>query len=269
MKHYLGIDIGSTATKVVVIDERKTILKIAVVPLGTGAKGAEKALQEVYSDGALQKSGLAMTIATGYGRRIFAEADNQISELSCHAKGVYHLFPEARTVIDIGGQDLKVIRLNSDGSMKRFIMNDKCAAGTGRFLESMCRVLNINIGELQNLDVEAKQVVPISNTCAVFAESEVISSLSSGKAVSDVVAGIHHMVAKKVAGLVKQMGGEPLMVMTGGVARNAGIVRAMEAELKTSLTLPPNPQITGALGAALYALDGAPPVNIERGGKND
>lgn len=249
----MGIDIGSASSKVVILKNGKEIVSGVVVSVGTGTTGPVRALEEALQIAGLSKTDISCTVATGYGRFNFPEADEQVSEITCHAKGVHLLVPSARTIIDIGGQDAKVIKLDENGHVMNFVMNEKCAAGTGRFLEVMARVLEVNIDELESLDEKSTDTVLISSTCTVFAESEVISQLSAGSPRSSVAAGIHDSVAKRVAGLVGRVGVVPDLIITGGVAQNAGVVRAMERVLKSSIIVAPNSQLTGALGAALIA----------------
>ncbi|NPV91136.1 MAG: 2-hydroxyglutaryl-CoA dehydratase [Firmicutes bacterium] len=249
----MGIDIGSSSSKVVILEDGKKIAGEAVIPVGTGTSGPTRALDEALKRAGLTLDDIAWTVATGYGRMTFGAANEQISEISCQAKGVHHLLPAARTIIDIGGQDAKAIQLDDQGFVTKFVMNEKCAAGTGRFLEVMARVLECEVSQLAQIAEEAAQVVTISSTCTVFAESEVISQLAAGRSRADVVAGIHQSVARRVAGLVGRVGLVPQVVLTGGVAKNAGVVKALEQELKTPITIAPMPQITAALGAALYA----------------
>ncbi|NLB52412.1 MAG: 2-hydroxyglutaryl-CoA dehydratase, partial [Syntrophomonadaceae bacterium] len=203
----------------------------------------------------IERSDISKLVVTGYGRMTFPDADEQISEITCHAKGVHFLVPNARTIIDIGGQDAKVIKLDNQGYVSNFVMNEKCAAGTGRFLEVMARVLEIDVSRLGELGEQAENIVPISSTCTVFAESEVISQLAAGKHIPDIVAGIHQSVARRVAGLTGRVGLTPQVVMTGGVAKNIGVVKAMEKELKVPIIVAPRSQLTGALGAALIAFE--------------
>ncbi len=184
----------------------------------------------------------------------YSDADKQISELSCHARGVNFIIPETRTIIDIGGQDAKVLKLDNNGRLLNFLMNDKCAAGTGRFLDVMAKIIEVDVSELGSISMNSQNEVSISSTCTVFAESEVISHLSENAKIEDIVAGIHTSVAKRVSSLVKRIGVQRNVVMVGGVARNSGIVRAMAREINTEIIVPDIPQLTGALGAALYAL---------------
>lgn len=254
----LGIDIGSTATKVVVLDDDAQVAASAIYGLGAGTSGADKALAEAFSHAGLSWDDIACTVATGYGRQRFERANKQVSELSCHAKGMAHLLPGTRTILDIGGQDAKALRLTPDGMLENFVMNEKCAAGTGRFLDVMARVLESDVSNLGELDAQSQAEVSISSTCTVFAESEVISHLAAGESIPDIVAGIHTSVAKRTAGLVRRLGAvEAPVSMSGGVARNAGVVRALERELGAPVSVPEDCQLCGALGAALYALDRA------------
>ena len=192
------------------------------------------------------------TVGTGYGRgRVEAEAT--MSELSCHAMGAHALFPAAKTVVDIGGQDLKALHIAPDGTLEDFLMNDKCAAGTGRFLEVMAGVLQVSVSELEALGQEAKAIAAISSTCTVFAESEAISRLSENVPIPDLVAGIHASVAARASSLARRLGLRTPVVMTGGVARNGGVVKALSEALGTEVSVSPLSQLCGAYGAAIFA----------------
>lgn len=249
----LGIDIGSAATKGVILRDGHKIVSSVKIASGTGTKGAERVMNQLFLESGLTQEDITATVATGYGRNQFEGADKQISELSCHARGVSFLAPGARTVIDIGGQDAKTIKLNTKGKMAEFVMNEKCAAGTGRFLDVMANVLETTVDQLGDLDSQAVEALSISSTCTVFAESEVISHLSNGKQTADIIRAIHQSVAKRTCGLARRIGIEPNVAMTGGVAQNKGVVRALEQELGLPITVPRNPQIVGALGAAILA----------------
>lgn len=253
----LGIDVGSASSKAVILKDGKDIVAAEVVQVGTGSSGPQRALDKAFEVSGLNKEDISYTVATGYGRFNFPDADKQISEISCHAKGIYFLVPTARTIIDIGGQDAKAIRLDDKGGIKQFFMNDKCAAGTGRFLEVMARVLETTLDEMAELDEQATDTAPISSTCTVFAESEVISQLSNGVSRNNIIKGVHLSVASRACGLAYRGGLEKDVVMTGGVAKNAGVVRAVAGVLKTDVIVAPNPQTTGALGAALFAYEAA------------
>lgn len=260
----LGIDIGSASSKVVIIDETKNIVAQAVVAAGTGTSGTTRVLDEVFMKSGLRWDDIAKTVATGYGRIAFQHADKQISEITCHAIGVHHLIPSVRTIIDIGGQDVKAMSITSDGMVAKFNMNDKCAAGTGRFLEVMSKILETEVGNLGKLSGQADSVVTISSTCTVFAESEVISRLSSGVKPANIAAGIHQSVARRVSSLALRVGVTPDVVLTGGVAKNEGIVKALSQELNVPIIVSKDCQITGALGAALIALNEAIYAEPER-----
>lgn len=254
--YYAGIDSGSTSTDVVILDKNREIISSVIMPTGAGAaNGAERALEEALKQAKLNREDLDAVVTTGYGRTAISDGDKSITEITCHARGAHFLDPRVRTVVDIGGQDSKVIRLNEDGSVKNFVMNDKCAAGTGRFLDVMAKVLEVDINELAELSEKATEKVSISSTCTVFAESEVISQLSKGVKKENIIAGIHDSIASRVAGLAKRAGIEDDLVMVGGVADNYGIVRAIEEHLGHRIIVPKNAQLTGALGAALYAMD--------------
>jgi predicted CoA-substrate-specific enzyme activase len=252
---YMGIDIGSSSSKAVIVNKNHQVLARAVINTGTGTRGPEKVVEMVLESAKLSPEDILFRVVTGYGRMMYDKADRQITEISCHARGVAHLVPEARTVIDIGGQDAKIIRLDTSGRVENFVMNDKCAAGTGRFIEVMARILDCPIEHLAELSRRATEEIAISSTCTVFAESEVISQLASGAKRENVAKGAHHSVAMRVAGLGGRIGIKPIVVMTGGVALNSEIVAALAAEIGYSIVVAENPQTIGALGAALYASD--------------
>ena len=249
----MGVDVGSASSKVVILEDGIRVVTEKVVQLGTGSSGPQRVLEEALEASGLRMEDMARVVATGYGRFSFEGADRQVSEISCHAKGIYHLVPSARTIIDIGGQDVKGIAIDADGTVLNFAMNDKCAAGTGRFLDVMARVLEVEVSDLGRLGAMSKKQVGISSTCTVFAESEVISQLSMGTDKCDIIAGIHRSVAHRVTGLAHRIGVVPDVVMTGGVAQNQGVVDALEAELGVKICTSPLTQYNGALGAALMA----------------
>ena len=241
--YVLGLDVGSASSKVVILDDDKNIVSSSVVQVGTGSSGPSRALNEALGKVNLTLDDMKKIVATGYGRYSFERADKQISEISCHAKGIFHLVPTARTIIDIGGQDAKAIHLDDNGMVSQFFMND--------------RVLEINITDMADYDSRATEVVNVSSTCTVFAESEVISHLSNNIPKENIIAGIHASVASKACGLAYRAGLADDIVMSGGVAQNAGVVRAISRELRRPVIVAPNPQIAGALGAALFAYDEA------------
>lgn len=254
---YLGIDIGSSSSKAALINEKKELVAVSVINMGTGTKGPEDVINNVLKEAKINKDDIAYTIATGYGRVTFRDADSQITEISCHAKGVSFLMDGIKTIIDIGGQDAKVIKIDENGQVKNFIMNEKCAAGTGRFLEVMARVLGCDISELSDLADKSTTDIPISSVCTVFAESEVISRLASGTAIEDVSKGAHLSIAKRIVGMCNRVGYEPAIAMTGGVALNDNMVKVLSHELKCEVTAAPHTQGAGAIGAALFAFEKA------------
>ena len=253
----LGIDVGSTASKCIMLKDGSEIVAKSLIDVGAGTSGPQRAISMVLENAGMSKEDIAYTLATGYGRNSLMEiADKQMSELSCHARGAFFLFPDVHTVIDIGGQDVKVLHIEN-GTMTNFQMNDKCAAGTGRFLDVMARVLEVKVTDLGALDAMSQKKVGISSTCTVFAESEVISQLAMGTDKCDIIAGIHRSVAHRVTGLAHRIGVVPSVVMTGGVAQNSGVVTALKEELGCPIHTSPLTQYNGALGAALFAYQAA------------
>ena len=249
----LGIDIGSTASKCVMLADGKELVAKSLIAVGAGTSGPQRAIEEVLKTAGKTREEMSFILATGYGRNsLEGFADHQMSELSCHAKGASFLFPEVRTVIDIGGQDVKILRVEN-GAMTNFQMNDKCAAGTGRFLDVMARVLEVDVNDLGTLGAKSTKYVGISSTCTVFAESEVISQLAQDTDKCDIINGIHQSVAGRVAGLAHRVGVQDQVVMTGGVAQNQGVVTALEEQLGHKIHTSPLTQYVGALGAALFA----------------
>ncbi len=249
----LGIDIGSTASKCVMLADGKDIVAKTLIAVGAGTSGPQRAIDAVLEAAGKTREQIAFVLATGYGRNsLEGFADHQMSELSCHAKGAAFLFPQVRTVIDIGGQDVKILRVEN-GAMTNFQMNDKCAAGTGRFLDVMARVLEVEVNDLGTLGAQSTKDVAISSTCTVFAESEVISQLAQGTDKRDIINGIHQSVAGRVAGLAHRVGVQDDVVMTGGVAQNSGVVNALQEQLGHTIHTSPLTQYVGALGAALFA----------------
>lgn len=249
----LGIDIGSTASKCVMLKNGRDIVAKSLISVGAGTSGPQRAIEEVLSNAGMTREDMDYVLATGYGRNSLPDiADKQMSELSCHARGAAFLFPNVRTVIDIGGQDVKVLHVEN-GNLVNFQMNDKCAAGTGRFLDVMARVLEVKVEELGALSARSTKQVAISSTCTVFAESEVISQLAQETDKCDIINGIHHSVANRVVGLAHRVGVQDDIVMTGGVAQNTGVVSALEEGLGHKINVSPLTQYNGALGAALFA----------------
>jgi predicted CoA-substrate-specific enzyme activase len=252
-QYFAGVDIGSTMTKVVIMNQ--TTLASVIGPTGPEhRKLANRVMEEALAKAKLAFDEITYVVATGYGRVNVPFADKQITEISCHARGVGHLLPEVRTVIDIGGQDSKGIKLK-EGRAVDFVMNDKCAAGTGRFLEVTAESLGVSLEEMGKLSLEAKNRVGISSTCTVFAAQEVVAKLSEGAALADIIAGLHEAIATRVYGMVRRLKIEREVALTGGGAKNIGLVKALEAKLGFPVLVPPEPLLTGAIGAALLGKD--------------
>lgn len=247
----LGIDIGSASSKAVILENGTRIVRSLAVQAGTGTSGPGRVMNELFQGADFTIKDMNRIVATGYGRFSVKEADKQISEITCHARGIFFLHPAARTIIDIGGQDAKAISLDAHGDIVKFFMNDKCAAGTGRFLEVMSRVLEISLDRMGEEHFKAKNPAKVSSTCTVFAESEVISLLSQDIAREDILYGVHESVASKACALANRAGIQDDVVMCGGVAQNAGVVDVISRILGKTITIVPNPQLSGALGAAL------------------
>ena len=256
MKYFGGCDVGSTYTKAVILDENGTIVADTTIKSKINARqSAEVAMQEVLEKAGLSSAkDLSYLIGTGYGRNKVPFADENISEISCHAMGVHVTDPKVKAIIDIGGQDVKGIAIDQDGTVKNFAMNDKCAAGTGRFYEAMARSFEMSLPEFSRLSLTAKNVIPITAQCTVFAESEVISLVGDGKAMEDIAAGIQMAVAKRCFVMAKKAGATDAITLTGGCAKNDGLKAAIERVLKLKvIELKTDPQLMGALGAAEYA----------------
>ena len=249
----LGIDIGSTTSKCAVIKDGKELVAHSLQTGGLGTGGPEEAMAQLWQSCGLTRQDMACAFVTGYGRKNYEGADGEISELTAHALGGRFVFPDLRTVIDIGGQDAKVIALSPSGKMVNFVMNDKCAAGTGRFLEVMANILRLDIDDLGAIAAESDSPAAISSTCTVFAESEVISQLANGVKRPDLVAGICQSVATRVASLARRAGIVERVCMSGGVARNEAVRRYMAQALDVEISYDPLAQYFGAIGAALYA----------------
>jgi (R)-2-hydroxyacyl-CoA dehydratese activating ATPase len=249
MNYFAGIDIGSTMTKVVIVSDK--IESSLIGPTGPEhRKLANKVMEKALMRANLLFDDLACIVATGYGRINVPFADKQITEITCHARGLQSLLPSVHTVIDIGGQDSKGIKIKA-GKVTDFVMNDKCAAGTGRFLEVIADALGVSLESLGERSLAAQKAITIGNTCTVFAEHEVISQLANGASVNDLIAGIHEAVATRVYAMVKKLKVEQDVAVTGGGAKNIGLVKALEGKFGFPLLIPPEPLITGALGAAL------------------
>ena len=253
-----GVDVGSTQTKAVVMDGRRRILGRSLIDTGgiiTAA--AENAFAQACADAEVSPEKVDYVVGTGYGRYKVTFGDSQVTEISCHARGGQYLFPATRTVLDIGGQDTKAIKIGDAGQVLDFCMNDKCAAGTGRFLGAAAMALDIPLGELGPLALGAKNPVKITTTCTVFAETEIINWLARGKKVEDVLMGVHQAIATRSVSLLRRVGVEQEVTFTGGVTRNRAMVELLQEILETHLNVSEEAHYMGAIGASLFALDKA------------
>lgn len=252
----IGVDSGSTSTNAVLMDGNRNIL--ASVVIRTGARSidsAEEACRQVAEKGGIRKENVNLLVSTGYGRVNIDFADREITEISCHGRGAHYFNPEIRTILDIGGQDSKAIRIDGEGNVLDFAMNDKCAAGTGRFLEMMAATLSVNLDELGPLSLGWHEDIDISSMCSVFAESEVISLIADNREKADIAHGVHKSIAGRAVSLMKRVGLEEGFMMTGGVAKNQGAVREIEKKVGHRLYICEEPEIVGAVGAALFGID--------------
>lgn len=251
-----GIDSGSTSTNVVIMDADRNIISYSVVRTGARSiDSARKAFEEALRKADVTEKQIAMVVATGYGRVSIPFADLNVTEITCHGKGAHFLNRDVRTIIDIGGQDSKIIRLDGKGEVTDFVMNDKCAAGTGRFLEMMAKTLETSLEDLGKESLNWKEEITITNMCTVFAESEVISLIAQNKERADIIHGLHDSVARRVMSLLGRVGKAGAYMMTGGVAKNIGVVRAIEHRLGEKIFVYEEPEIVGAIGAAIIGLE--------------
>ncbi len=247
----VGIDVGSITAKAAVMQDGEVISHELILTGYNARNAGEKVLAKVIKNVGLELSSIDKIISTGYGRNSVAIAHKTVTEITCHAMGAHYLDPAIQSVIDIGGQDSKAIALNDIGGVKDFAMNDKCAAGTGRFLEVMARALEVDLNDFGDFSLNADQPSTISSLCTVFAESEVISLISKGESRSNIIAGIHESIAARVVAMAGRVGLNPPIMMTGGVAKNIGVVKALERKTGEKVAVSPQAQITGAIGAAL------------------
>ncbi len=250
-----GVDVGSSTSKVVILNGEKIVSYVIISTGAESVNSAQKVMDTALAEAGLSLSQVDGVVATGYGRVIVPFANETITELSCHAKGASWLFPSVRTILDMGGQDCKAIRCDEAGRLTNFVMNDKCAAGTGRFLELMAIVMDLPVEELGKLSLEAKEKVKINSTCAIFAKSEVASLIRLGTDKRDVLAGLHTAVSTRVYTLLRRVGIEKDFAITGGIGKNIGVVRKVEELVGLKALVPEEPQIIGALGAALFSAD--------------
>lgn len=251
-----GVDVGSTQTKAILINEAREVVGRSLIDTGANVVlAAEQAYAESLKHGGIREEEVDYVVGTGYGRYRVTFGNTQVTEISCHARGASHMFPGTRTVLDMGGQDTKAIRVGAKGEVLDFCMNDKCAAGTGRFLGAAASALEIPLSDLGPVAMQAERPVRISTTCTVFAESEVLSWLGKGKKIEDILWGVHLSIASRSTALLRRVGIEQEVTFTGGVAKNGGMIKALEQALELRLNVGAESHFIGALGAALFALD--------------
>ena len=249
----VGIDVGSITAKAAVVRDGKVISDKLILTGYNARHAGERVFETILDDLGVDASSIHKIISTGYGRNSVTIADKAVTEITCHAMGAHHLNPAVRSVIDIGGQDSKAIAVDESGSVKDFAMNDKCAAGTGRFLEVMAKALEVELDHFGQFSINANQPSKISSLCTVFAESEVISLISKGEKRENIIAGIHESIAARVVAMAGRTGLKAPIMMTGGVAKNIGVVKALEKKIGQPIEVSPQSQVTGAIGAALLA----------------
>lgn len=253
-----GIDVGSTQTKGIIVNERLEIVGRSLIDTGANVtRAAERSFSEALIEAGLKREEVAYVVGTGYGRYKVAFGDAQITEISCHAKGACFVFPGTRTVIDMGGQDAKGIKVGEGGEVKDFVMNDKCAAGTGRFLANAAEAVGLPLDKIGEISLQAKNPVRLTTVCTVFVESDIMSYLAQGKKIEDILGGVHSAIAARTISLVRRVGIEEEVTFTGGVSLNVGMVRALEKKLGMKLNVSPESHFVGALGASLFALERA------------
>ena len=251
-----GVDVGSTQTKAVIINEGLEIVGRSLIDTGANVvQAAEKAYLNALNDSGRREEEVAYVIGTGYGRYKVTFGDTQVTEISCHGRGAVHMFPNTKTVLDMGGQDTKAISVSKIGEILDFCMNDKCAAGTGRFLGAASMALDIPLNELGPTALQSQKPVKISTTCTVFAESEVLSWLGKGKKITDILLGVHKSISSRSIALLRRVGLNQEITFTGGVAKNIGMIEVLNENLGTKLNVSDDSHYMGALGAALFAMD--------------
>lgn len=256
MRYSAGVDVGSTQTKAVILDESGAIVARALTDTGAYlVRAADRAFEQALATAGVRREQVGYVVGTGYGRFNVAFGDTQVTEISCHAKGAWAIFPQTRTVIDIGGQDTKAIGVSDRGEVLDFAMNDKCAAGSGRFLTNSAEAVGMDVSEIGERSLLAERPVRLSTVCTVFVESDILSYLAQGKKVDDILAGVHAAIANRTIALVRRVGANSEVTFTGGVSRNVGMRRAIEEKLGVPINASADSHFTGAIGAAMYALE--------------
>jgi predicted CoA-substrate-specific enzyme activase len=268
MSYAAGVDVGSTQTKAVILDEARNIVSRSLIDTGANVvQAAEKSYLDALEKSGLDEREIEYVVGTGYGRYRVTFGNTQVTEISCHGRGAVHMFPNSKTVLDMGGQDTKAIRVGPTGEIYDFCMNDKCAAGTGRFLGAASSALEIPLDDLGPTALRADSPVRISTTCTVFAESEVLSWLGKGKKIEDILLGVHQSIASRSIGLLRRVGIEEELTFTGGVANNTGMIHVLNQTLGFEVNVSPESHYMGAIGAGLFALDYVMGSRVPAGGK--
>ncbi len=253
---FAGIDIGSLTAKTVIINNKKEIIGFSIIPSGANHKDSIiQSFNLALNNADIPKEKISYIISTGYGRINVEFANKQVTEIACHGRGAFHFFPKTQTIIDIGGQDTKVIKISENGKVIDFIMNDKCAAGTGKFLEVMANTLQVKIDDLESLSMKSSKNIKISSICGIFAESEVISKIAQGESKEDIIKGLHNSISERISSMVNRVKLSEQVTITGGGAKNKGVINAIEEKLNIKINVPSTPQIIGALGASIIAME--------------
>ncbi len=256
--HFAGVDVGSTTTKAAILDGQKKLVGKSLGPTGANVvRAARASFADALKEAGLDETDVDFVVGTGYGRYKVPFGNAQVTEISCHARGAISVFPGTRTILDIGGQDTKAIRISKDGEILDFSMNDKCAAGTGRFLDAAASVMGLTIDEIGPVSLTSKTPLRITNVCTVFVEQEIMSHLSKGRKTEDILRGVHSAIAGRSLALMRRVGVDPEVTFTGGVSRNPGMVTALEERLGQKINVSPLSQFLGCIGAAIFALERA------------
>ena len=251
-----GVDVGSTSTKAILMDGDRKIIGRSLIKTGAHVvRAAQQVFREAIKQSGIEEHEVDQVVGTGYGRYKVTFGDTQVTEISCHARGAAFVFPNTKIIVDIGGQDTKAIRIAPGGEVEDFCMNDKCAAGTGRFLEAAAATMALPLDEIGPLSLQFRQMIKITNVCTVFVESEIMAHLARGRAPEDILRGVHLAIATRTVALMRRVGMDPEITFTGGVSRNQGILETLQEKVKQKINVSSDSQYMGAIGAALFALD--------------